>query len=77
METRGGHRGLRTLSYMVATIFVNRFYAALHMRWGVFVAMLCTVLAFSAFALADGMPLLCAGAVLGGLGMGFGGMRSG
>ncbi|MCC6110031.1 MAG: MFS transporter [Denitrobacterium sp.] len=66
--------GLRTLSYMVATIFVNRFYAALHMRWGVFVAMLCTVLAFSAFALADGMPLLCAGAVLGGLGMGFGGM---
>lgn len=65
---------LRTLSYMVATIFVNRFYATLHMRWGVFVAMLCTVLAFSAFALADGMPLLCAGAVFGGLGMGFGGM---
>lgn len=66
--------GLRTLSYMVATIFVNRFYATLHMRWGVFVAMLCTVLAFAAFALADGMPLLCAGAVFGGLGMGFGGM---
>ncbi len=65
---------MRTLTSLVTIVFVDRYYHALDVRRGVFVACLLTASGFFIYSLADGLALFVLGAVFTGAGYGFGGM---
>ena len=65
---------VRTLVSLVALLFVGVFYRRVSLRAGVALATLLTAAGFGVYSQAQGLPLLCLGSVLTGLGYGFGGM---
>lgn len=64
----------RTLSSLVCMLFVDRFYARLDCRTGVFAASMLTAAGFAAYAAAHDLAGFCLGALLSGAGYGLGGM---
>lgn len=65
---------IRTCIAFICMFFTGWYYKHLNPRIGFFVATFSSVLAFVAFGFADGMLMLSIGAVLAGIGYGFGGM---
>lgn len=65
---------VRTLVSLVAMLAVNRYYRLCDVRLGVFIASLLVGAGFFVYSLADSLAVFFTGAVLLGLGYGFGGM---
>ena len=65
---------VRTLTSLVTVIFVDRYYHALDVRRGVFVACLSTALGFFIYSQASTLTAFALGAVFAGAGYGLGGM---
>lgn len=65
---------VRTATTFAAMFLVNAWFNRVNIRAGATVAALFTACAFFVFARADNLPLFCLGAVLAGVGYGFGGM---
>ena len=65
---------VRALVSLIAMFFVGFYYRRISLRIGVFIATLFTAAAFIVYSLADGLGAFCLGAVLAGIGYGFGGM---
>lgn len=65
---------IRTCIAFICMFFTGWYYKHLNPRIGFFIATLSSVLAFVAYGFADGMLMLSVGAVLAGIGYGFGGM---
>ncbi len=64
----------RTLVSLLATIVVDRYYRLFDVRLGVLIASLCTAAGFVVYSFAASLPVFFVGAVLLGLGYGFGGL---
>lgn len=65
---------VRTFVSLLAVLVVGAYYRRVSLRMGVTLAMLTTAAGFFVYGLADGLPLLCLGSVLTGIGYGFGGL---
>lgn len=65
---------IRTLVALVCMFLTNQYFKLLSPRMGIFVATLCTCIAFVVFGLSHDMPGLCVAGFLAGIGYGFGGM---
>ena len=65
---------VRTLVTLLATIVVDRYYQMFDVRHGVFFATLCTAAGFVVYSFAGTLPVFFVGAVLLGVGYGFGGL---
>lgn len=66
----------RTLTSLIAMVFLDRYYRLLDVRLGVLVASLFTMAGFFVYSIASSLPTFLGGAVLLGLGYGLGGMVS-
>ncbi|HAM14735.1 MAG TPA: MFS transporter, partial [Eggerthellaceae bacterium] len=64
----------RTFTSFVAMLVVDRYYALLDARRGVFVACLCTAAGFAIYSTATSLPQFIGGAIALGIGYGFGGL---
>jgi MFS family permease len=64
----------RTGVALVVMFFVNAFFRRVDVRTGVFLATLCTALAFFLYAGASSFAMYCAASAISGIGYGFGGM---
>lgn len=67
---------VRTLVSLIVMVFVDRYYNLLDVRRGLLLASLFTAAGFVVYSTAHNLPVFFAGAVLLGLGYGFGGMVS-
>lgn len=65
---------VRTLTTIVAMLFVDRYFNLLGARMGVCFATILTAMGFFAYSIATAMPMFIIGAILAGAGYGFGGM---
>lgn len=70
---------LRTLVSLITMVFVGKYYRKLSLRAGLFIATCLTAIGFLLYMLvgmnySKALPLFCAGAVVTGIGYGFGGM---
>ncbi len=65
---------MRTLVTLLATLVVDRYYELLDVRRGVLIGSLCTAAGFALYSIATSLPVFLVGAVLLGLGYGFGGL---
>lgn len=65
---------VRTLASSVVLLFVDRLYASLGMRKTIAIAMLCTVVGFVLYSVAQSFAVLLVGAVFAGASFGLGGM---
>ncbi len=64
----------RTLTSLIAMVFLDRYYRLLDVRLGVLVASLFTMAGFLVYSIAANLPMFLGGAVLLGVGYGLGGM---
>jgi len=65
---------MRTLVTILATLVVDRYYELLDVRRGVLIGSLLTAAGFAVYGIAASLPVFLVGAVLLGLGYGFGGL---